>query len=423
VAPATALRDKAKAMGEQTESMGNWMHAWADVQRRSWDAWSSVARTALTAAPASGAGESKVDPWRLWRESLSQWQAAFGPQSARSVQELYGRLMEQGFSYLRVSEELFKAFQNVEAAYKAGADWMTAVNRSFEQAKDAFSKACADSTGAAQGCMALLGLPMDTWRRVVSSLSLFPGDFLQLLKQEDVRHVADALRLRFEQFLSIPALGYTRESQEQVQEGMRYWVEYEEALRKYTTVFAKVGVRALDLFQRKFLEAASSEQRPDTVRALYDQWVDCAEKAYAEVVSTGEYEELSAAVINSSMALKRHGQLMVDEMLSAMNMPSRRELNTAHERIHRLNREVMALQEQARKTGAADLSKAVEKIEQTVESLDVAGLQSQLAELRAELASLKRSHAEGGGSRTKPASRADGGAPRKSRAPAKQGGK
>jgi class III poly(R)-hydroxyalkanoic acid synthase PhaE subunit len=410
-------------MGEQTESMSNWVQAWSDLQRRSWEAWSSAARTAMTgASPVSGAAGAGVDPWALWRESLTRWQQSLGAQSGQSVAQVYGRLLEQGFGYLRLSEQLFRTLNSVEAAQKAGADWTAAVNRSMEQAKEAFSKACTDAGDAAQGCMALLGLPMDTWRRVVSSMSLFPGDFLQLLKQEDVRHIGDAMRLRFEQFLSIPPLGYTRESQEQVQEAMRYWMDYQEALSKYSAVFAKVGLRALDLLQRKLLEMGSGDERPDTVRRLYDLWVDCGEEAYAEVVSSGEYGELNAAVVNSSMALKRQGQLMVDELLSAMNMPSRRELNTAHERIHRLDREVKALQAQVAKAGTDELSKAVEKLEAHLQAFDLAGWQSELGELRDQVASLTQPPSdEGAGIEPAPATRGAASS-RKPRAQAKRRG-
>jgi class III poly(R)-hydroxyalkanoic acid synthase PhaE subunit len=409
-------------MDEQSELTGKWMQAWADVQRRSWEAWVSLGRQSLIPAVGAGARVS-ADPWRLWREGLERWQAALRSQTEGPVQELYGRLLDQGFSYLGLSEQLFSALNNVEAAHKAGADWMAAVNRSLEQAKDAFNKACSNSSGAAEGCMALLGLPMDTWRRVASSLSLFPGDLLQVLKQEDVRHIGDALRLKFEQYLSIPPLGYTRESQEQVQEAMRYWMDYDEALRKYTTVFAKVGVRALEIFQRKVLEMASSDKQLETARGLYDLWVDCGEDAYAEVVSSGEYGELSAALVNSSMALKKHGQLMVDEMLSAMNMPSRHELNTAHQRAHHLNQRVKELEAQAKKTGAEDLSRAVGKLREDLEGLDVADVKAQVTQLREELATLRAS-------RTSPAPSAAEGAPgatsaakpRKPRAQPKRGG-
>jgi poly[(R)-3-hydroxyalkanoate] polymerase subunit PhaE len=328
-------------MAAPMQSTLNWIDAWADVQRKSWESWSALSQQALSGSP-SGAPEV----WRYWQEGVEPWRELFWPKIDPAAQDVYRKLVEQGMTYLRLTEEVFKGMQGAQSAIKLGEDWMEVLNRLFDQAKEACSRGSPGGNNLFQGCLALWGLPLDTWRRIASSLSPFPGDMLHGLKEADVHQVGDAVHANLQRFLSIPALGYTREWQEQGQEAARYWLQYQQALGKYMSVVGKVGIHALDLLQRKLVDMAATGKRVESLRQLYDLWVDCGEESYAEITSAAEYGEVSAGVVNASMALKRQGQLMVQEALSALNAPSRRELDTAHFRVHKLNREVKALQQQ-----------------------------------------------------------------------------
>ena len=401
-------------MADQSESTLSWMSALTEVQRRSWDTWCSLAQQSTRA------GASSVDPWAMWRDAMTRWQQAATSARPATWGPVYNQVLEQGFNYLRLSDMVLSAFQSIQAAQKAGQDWMGAANRSFEQARQAVARACEQAGEFSESFVGLAGLPLDNWRRVMSSLSLLPGDMLQLLKQEDVKHLGDVVRARLEQFLSVPPLGYTREWQEQVQESARYWMDYEEALRKYNQVFGKVALRALDLFQRRIMDMAGKGERLDSLRGLYNLWIDCGEEAYAEVVSSGEYGELNARLVNASMVVKLHSQRMVDEAIGSMNMPTRRELNSAHERGQELARQVKSLQEelgrfQSRLAELPAASRASgSNDELTALRADVETLRGQLAALQAGPSTSK--------AQTPGARRRTGSASVKSRAPARKTG-
>ncbi len=81
------------------------------------------------------------------------------------------------------------------------------------------------------------------------------------------------------------------------------------------------------------------------MRPLYDLWIDCGEDAYAEQVATPEFPHLQAEMINALMRMKRHEQMVVEEFMTALNMPTRREMDTTHKRIHELQRQVRQLQD------------------------------------------------------------------------------
>jgi hypothetical protein len=74
-------------------------------------------------------------------------------------------------------------------------------------------------------------------------------------------------------------------------------------------------------------------------------WIDCGEEAYAEVVATPDFPHLQAQMVNALMRLKRHEQVMMDEVMTALNMPTRREMDTTHKRVHELKQQLRTLQD------------------------------------------------------------------------------
>jgi poly[(R)-3-hydroxyalkanoate] polymerase subunit PhaE len=58
-----------------------------------------------------------------------------------------------------------------------------------------------------------------------------------------------------------------------------------------------------------------------------------------------DFPHLQARMVNALMRLKRHEQTMMDEVMTAMNMPTRRELDTTHKRVHGLQQQLCTMQD------------------------------------------------------------------------------
>jgi len=159
-----------------------------------------------------------------------------------------------------------------------------------------------------------------------------PGDFLQDFKTNNFREVTD-------KFLSVPGIGYTKESQEQVQEGIRLWNDYQRTANEYIHAISKVGLDALEAMRFRILEMAEKGEVINSLREIYDLWVDSNEKAYAAYVYTDEYSEIYGRMTNALMAVKKHSSNTVDEMLASLNMPTRKTVNAMLERQQELRRE------------------------------------------------------------------------------------
>jgi class III poly(R)-hydroxyalkanoic acid synthase PhaE subunit len=139
-------------------------------------------------------------------------------------------------------------------------------------------------------------------------------------------------------------MGYTQKWQDQVQEALRLWVNYQKVQQEYTSTFSAVGSQAVDLLREKLFALSENGKSIESLRAIYNLWVECSEEAYGKIVNTEEYAEIYGRLINSLMAWKQHERCMVDEMLGALNMPTRQDLESMSARMQAMRREIKVLQ-------------------------------------------------------------------------------
>jgi class III poly(R)-hydroxyalkanoic acid synthase PhaE subunit len=311
--------------------------SWLDAQRKYWDAWMDMTRQTGGAAAANRA------PDNPWASALDQWWKAVSPMTSGSaplLQDFFDKLIGMGKSYFSMAERVAGMPGEAQKAGDAVSDWL-----------DQMRKACGAwgvSLGAQQDphmrdFMSFWDMPLDTWQRTVSSFSPFPGDFLKALHPEGADAMAGDMREHLDRFLSMPGVGYSRESQEQYQHLARLVLDYQKAMQDYAIALSKVGVKSTDRFQEKLAETTASGESVSSLRAFYDLWVDACEEVYGDFAMTEEYSEMYGEMVNALMAVKHHGSLLVDEMLESMNMPTHREINTLHRRLHEMRRDYRVL--------------------------------------------------------------------------------
>lgn len=274
-----------------------------------------------------------------WVSALEQWWKTMQPGTQPPVNDFYTRLVDQGKVYFQITESMNQAFQQASAAGESAARWQEAVNTTLTGLKDMFGGHKPDVQGVARQAIAFWELPLNTWQRAASSSSILPGDFLQGVGTHGVRQVRDELHERVDQLLSTPAVGQMREQQEQAQTLARLVIDYQRALHDYTATYGEIGVKSVEALQQQLEQREANNEPISSLREMYDLWVDSCEAAYGEYVSTDKYGAIYGQLVNSLMALKRHGSMMVDESLGAMNMPTRSEIDTLHERLQEVRRE------------------------------------------------------------------------------------
>lgn len=318
-----------------------WANDWMDYQRKYWDALNALTPEGSKTTAEVSSSSASVNPWA---DALDKWWMSASSLATPPVQDFYSRLIDQGKAYFGMVEGLNQALQTAASTGKSLSQWQDAMSKTFDSMKTAFTVPSRDVQDNARKMMGLWELPLENWERMASSMSMMPGDSLQGINVPDVGTMKDSVKGRLDQFLSAPGVGHMRERQDQFQELTRLLINYQESMQDYARSFSDMGVKSVERLQKRFGEFVAEGKELKSLRDIYDLWVDCCEESYADYVSTDDYVEVHGRMVNSLMALKRHSRMMVDEVLGALNMPTRREMETLHSRFHQLRRQEKATQ-------------------------------------------------------------------------------
>lgn len=354
---------------------------WIVLQRKYWDAWSQLCQQTLTS------NLLPTDLLNPWAQALDHWWKAIATGVPQENQDLIQKMMEPGKSFFGISKEFTRFLGNLSEPAKSCGNWQGLFLSRIGELKTTLSQASTEGAAKAmRGLFPFFEMPMDTWTRTFSSASPLPGDFLQVLKPEGL---ADDLHDQIGRFLSVPGVGYTREWQEQAQRGARLLLDYERALQEYTQLHSKTGIDTLERMSKKVIERAEKGQEIKSLREIYDLWVDCCEEAYNDIVFTEQYQDAYGHLINALMALKHHGQSMIDQFMGALNMPTHKGVTTLQCRQQELRRELRDIRSQL----GEHVSKAPKGMQTELDALrtDLNKLLAMQQELTAELGAVKTS--------------------------------
>lgn len=144
-------------------------------------------------------------------------------------------------------------------------------------------------------------------------------------------------------WLLMPTTSYTREWQDYLHENLGLWMTFLRAQQEYIAQFSKMGLQSIERLRDKLGTTLSEPVSHDT-RALYSLWLDSAQEAYTQCVSTEEYREILAHLLNTLMAWKQHERKMLDSMLGTLDLPTRKELDQFNALLQQVRSEVKNIQ-------------------------------------------------------------------------------
>jgi len=285
----------------------DWMNSqpdWFQNQNQYMDAWSSFQQF----MPNSSSG---IPPMA---EAMNSWWKSASPSLSGQNHDFYSKMMQQGQAFYFMGEQFSKILEGMNEVSKQSEDWQKVLNDNFESMKSMFEGGNAGIQGA-----------------FTSSPFMMSGFDDKHFKIAEMTSTIDKL-------LSVPGFGPDREAQAQMQKGIKLLGEYQQVSSEYQTVMNKVGVEALEAMRLRILEMAVQGKKINSLREIYDLWVDCNEKAYAELVYTDEYSELYGRLTNALLAVKQHQGKVMDKLLAKLNMPTRQGMNTVLKRVQEMKR-------------------------------------------------------------------------------------
>src|SRR5690606_27403588 len=77
-------------------------------------------------------------------------------------------------------------------------------------------------------------------------------------------------------WLALPAFGPMREHQERYGKLALAWIDYQDKLRRYNDLMMQAARLGFERFEGKLAEREQPGRQIDSLRALYDLWVDAA---------------------------------------------------------------------------------------------------------------------------------------------------
>lgn len=299
---------------------GLWTNDWLETQQKYWEAWTDMSRKAL------GLEAQNKNPWE---QALDHWWQAVAPAVPASSSDFMNKMMDQGKAFFHIADDLVR---NLDPKAAAGADWTQALNKTLNDMEQVLSGEPVEGDDSMHKMMAFWEMPFDNWQRLVSSMSIMPGDLLRNVPHEQVKE-------SLHRFLSAPGLGYTREEQGAYQDLVKRAIDYQRTMQSYMQFFSGMGLKAVDRMRGAVVQRFQEDKPVESARALYDLWVGCCEDVYSQEVSSEEYAKVHGELVNSLMAFKHRLGVIVDESLGAMNMPTRAELRTLQDRLQETRRD------------------------------------------------------------------------------------
>lgn len=334
----------------ENKGMNEWLKDWDALQRQYFNAWSDLAQKAPFSAQANAmpAGFPGGHPFAVpaspgfppgispfggfagaapnlhgvpWQEGLEQWMRLFAGSDPQS--ETVERLIEGAKAYVAMMQSLFGGVPPMaEGAANPAQVW-------FDTARSGFGAASIPGFDPATSPFARA--LREVAGKGVQGFTELPAAFAPYLEQ---------MRQQTESWLRMPAFGIAREHQEHYQRTALALVEYQQALREYNRLMLKASQRGNELFERKLAEHGEPGRTIDSLKALYDLWVDAAEEAYAEVALSEEFSKAYGELANAQMRLRKQIQADAERVSREFGMPTRSELDSLGKRVHDLGREL-----------------------------------------------------------------------------------
>lgn len=290
----------------ESKSNRDWQKDWQALQQQYWSAWQDATRTVAGAAP---------DATTPWHEGLEKWSRLFADSGKQN--ETAERLLGSAKAYVGLMQSMLAAAAGKDAGAGVQGAWSHAM-------RDGLNMPGVDAMFANNPLAAMIKGLQGPGAQGFGELPQAFAPFLAQAKTEGMS------------WLNAPAFGYAREHQERLQKAAVAFADFQDAVGKYNALMLKSSQRSFAIFEDKLAQRSEPGRQIDSLRGLYDLWVDAAEEAYAEIALSDEFREVYGAVVNAQMRVRAQVQAEVERLGSELGMPTRTELNSVHQRLHGL---------------------------------------------------------------------------------------
>ena len=308
-----------------------WTDEWLKAQQKFVESWSEMGKDW---------GKSDTNEQaNLWANGLEMWRKTYPyPYPTQpETDQVINKCLEVGKGYFSMAEQIGKQVSSGGKPEEVIQQWLEQLKSALQQHSDHWSPM---QHQASNDFMSQWMGPSASWQKMAAAMMpvQMPGI------DASIYGIGENFN-ELNQALSMPGVGFFRESQDKQQAGIKLAMEYQQANHQFNQSFLRVSIESLQSFQRLLSELTQNEkaETPHSLRGIYDLWVDVSERCYADYAMSEEYQTLYGDMVNRLMKLKKHYSEMLDETMTSLNLPSRKEIDTMQERLQQTRRENRAL--------------------------------------------------------------------------------
>lgn len=364
------------------------MNFWFDLQRNMMKSWFDLGQPAAPSNPFANGLHTNggyKNPW-VDAATWAPWNALFG-QQLKQMQSFWsgGRSAVPGWfdvdmaeSARRTSEKMLesqmvvlKMFENMAQSWAAAsqtgqlADWqaefakqmeaqLTQMRSQWDATAERMNELTQSSNQMWQVYIEQLQQSSMPWLTAwlssaeESSAWLRNGGAHQVNPTNLMGHFWKAYEETFGQMVASPPLGLTREQNLELTKGFETWLAYRRADAEYQRIVSNGWLHFLEAFGKRLAQMAQEGKLIESPRQFVDLWVEVGDEEFTKLFHSDLYAQAQGALVNSSMAFKRQQRTLLEIWLRNNDMPTRSDLDEAHQIIYELRKEVKTLKKELR---------------------------------------------------------------------------
>lgn len=328
---------------------------WDKLQKQMWSAWSEIQRKATEAMGAEGG---------TWHEGLELWERTLRGGGSAPGNLVLDKLIEQGKAYLGMAQALAQSARDDQPSAsptELARQWSERMRELLGKGTSGPGEWFAQAFSGPSTDAGLIKL-----HRLFAQLNPFAESLSGLAKS-----LSNTPLDELQGWLNVPAFGFTREKQQRQQAMARHLVDYQKASQRYNDLMLRCMQQGLERFEDKLIERSEPGRRIESLRGLYDLWVDAMEEAYAEAALGSEFREVYAELVDAQMRLRQDVQKHIEALTAELGMPTRSEIDSVHRRLHELRRAERARADwpQAAMQRAAELAAEIDALRAELQAL------------------------------------------------------
>ncbi|MGC1523975.1 MAG: poly(R)-hydroxyalkanoic acid synthase subunit PhaE, partial [Steroidobacteraceae bacterium] len=154
-----------------------------------------------------------------------------------------------------------------------------------------------------------------------------------------------------------PALGPNREQQQRWQRTAEAWGRMNDAQRRLQRLWSDALREAAGAFAAKSGQLQGASLGKDSLKKLYDTWIECAEEAYARTAHGEAFREALAEFVNAGSEWRKEMRTSVEHWSKQFDLPTRSEINSLNARLKALEMQLRAARPKPRTAAVKPKSK------------------------------------------------------------------